>query len=377
MVDSARQRHLAEKVRADLAVRSMQGVWGHPASLLLVFVTTDITSRAPAAAWLALGILALLSLARLILIRQKVGSDATAARWRDRRHTAVVFCCAAMWGLIPAYATYVFGRYDQDTMIVYFFHAAMAVGTVTLLVNDILQIRIALVLLFVPPIMAQIIAGGYGFWRPILAYLLYMVYLSITGRKLSVAYWQQIADNHDLAMLAHHDVLTGLPNRLLMDDVLRRSIAEAQARGRQMAMFYVDFDGFKQINDRHSHRIGDLYLCQIAQRLSDCIETRGVVARLGGDEFTAVITDCVSPEAAAAIADDMLRAVREPLLIEGRNLACTVSIGVSLFPDHAHDADHLLRAADHAMYAAKTSGKNRICFSSRADLNLELACLVS
>jgi diguanylate cyclase (GGDEF)-like protein len=376
MVTSERQKQLADKVRSDLAARSVQGVWGHPAALLLVFVTTNIASRAPVAAWLAFAVLTLLSLARLTLIRMQRDADASLAQRWDHWHTAVALSCAATWGLIPAYSTYVFGRYDQDTMIVYFFHAALAVGTVILLVNDVHHIRIALVLFFVPPIVAQIMAGGYGFWRPILAYLLYMAYLSVTGRKLSAAYWRQISDNHDLAMLAHHDILTGLPNRLLMDRVLERSIAEAQARGRQVAMFYVDFDGFKQINDRYSHRVGDLYLCHVAKQLAGCIESRhGVVARIGGDEFTAVMTESVSPEIAASMADELLRIARETVLIEGKNLACTVSIGVSLFPDDARDADHLLRAADHAMYEAKTSGKNRICFSPNAGIKMAMALL--
>ena len=174
----------------------------------------------------------------------------------------------------------------------------------------------------------------------VLVYFQFLLYMSITGRKLNKAYWRQISDNHDLAVLALHDNLTGLPNRRGIDDMLSRSIAEAQQRGRQVAMFYVDLDGFKQINDTHTHRVGDLFLCEVAQRLAKCVEKRGVVARLGGDEFTAVITEGVSAETAKEMAGDVLRVAREPLMIEGTELACTVSIGVSLYPDDAQDADH-------------------------------------
>jgi diguanylate cyclase (GGDEF)-like protein len=202
--------------------------------------------------------------------------------------------------------------------------------------------------------------------------------MGITGRKLNRAYWRQISDNHDLAMLALHDNLTGLPNRRGMGDMLDRSLAEAQERGRRVAMFYVDFDGFKQINDVHSHRVGDLYLREVAQRLARCVKDRGLVARLGGDEFTAVITDGVDLEKVMETANEVLLAAREPLVIEGKQLACTVSIGVSLFPDHASDADHLLRVADQAMYAAKTSGKNRICFQMALNsAATDLACLAN
>jgi diguanylate cyclase (GGDEF)-like protein len=303
----------------------------------------------------------LLSALRIALLKQKnFPNPASGERWH-RRHTVLVMLCAALWGLVPAYAICGFGRFDRDTMVVTLCHAGIVVGTMTLMVHDVRQIRAGMALLIGPEIVAQVVSGGQG-WNLALVYLLFMAYMCITGGKLNRAYWRRISDNHDLALLALHDNLTGLPNRRGMGDVLNRSIAEAQERGRQLAMFYVDFDGFKQINDVHSHRMGDLFLCEVAQRLSSCVEKRSMVARLGGDEFTAVITEGVSIETAKEMASDVLKIAREPLVIEGTELACTVSIGVSLYPDDARDADHLLRAADQAMYAAKTSGKNKVCF---------------
>jgi diguanylate cyclase (GGDEF)-like protein len=361
VLSSQRQKHLAEKVRTDLVARSLQGTWAQPVSMVLLLATSTVGDRAPGVAWAAVGALALLSAVRYALLKQKNFPDsASVARWH-KRHTLLAMACAALWGMVPAYAICAFGRFDKDTMLATLIHSGIVVGTMTLVVHDVRLIRTALALLVVPEIVAQMVTGGQG-WNLILIYFQFLLYMSITGSKLNKAYWRQISDNHDLAMLALHDNLTGLPNRRGIGDVLNRSIAEAQERGRQIAMFYVDFDGFKQINDVHSHRVGDLFLCEVAQRLSRCVEKRGVVARLGGDEFTAVITEGVSAETAREIASDVLRIAREPLVIEGAELACTVSIGVSLYPDDAKDADHLLRVADQAMYVAKTSGKNKVCF---------------
>lgn len=370
VLSSDRQRHLADKVRTDLVARSLQGTWAQPAAMAVLFATSSITSRARGVAWAAFAMLMLLSALRWQLLRQKNFPDAASAdRWYQR-HTLLAMMCATLWGLVPAFAICAFGRFDKDTMVASVVHAGIVVGTMTLVVNDVRQIRAALVLLIGPEAVAQVVTGGHG-WNLVLVYLLFLAYMAITGRKLNAAYWRQISDNHDLAMLALHDNLTGLPNRRGMGDVLNRSLAEAQERGRQVAMFYVDLDGFKQINDVHSHRVGDLFLCEVAQRLAKCVEKHGVMARLGGDEFTAVITEGVNAETAKEIASHVLKIAQEPLVIEGTELACTVSIGVSLYPDDAKDADHLLRVADQAMYAAKASGKNKVCFPDAIGRDLE------
>jgi diguanylate cyclase (GGDEF)-like protein len=361
-MSSGKVRHLAEKIRADLAGRSVSGAWAQPLSIVLTLLLSGMAQRAPFVSAVFLVLIAAASSGRLWLIRQRAAWGPAAGEKWEKLHACLLMFSTFVWGMLPAYSICAFGRYSQETAIVTLFHAGIAVGMMTVAVHDVTQINVALVLSLLPEAIAQVILGGSGFWKPIPAYLLYMGYLAITGKRLHMAYMQQISDNHDLAMLALHDNLTGLPNRRGMGDVLNRSIAEAQERGRQVAMFYVDFDGFKQINDVHSHRMGDLFLCEVAQRLSRCVEKRGVVARLGGDEFTAVITEGVTIETAKEMASDVLKIAREPLVIEGRQLACTVSIGVSLYPDDAQDADHLLRAADQAMYAAKTSGKNKVCF---------------
>src|SRR6266567_6695405 len=136
MASADRPGNLARKVRLDLAVRSRQGAWGHPACMLLAFATSRLANRTPAVMWSAFGVLAILSLLRLILLRRMALPDASGPRHWHVRHSILVLSCAAIWGIVPAYATYVFGRYDQDTMIIYLYHAAIAVGTITLLVHD-------------------------------------------------------------------------------------------------------------------------------------------------------------------------------------------------------------------------------------------------
>src|SRR2546423_8280783 len=119
----SRQKLLLRKVQADLAVRSMQGAWGHPVCMLLAFATSHLVNRAPVVMWGAFGFLSVLSVLRLILLRR------ISLRQWQLHHTILVLLCASIWGLVPAYATYIFGRYDQDTMIVFLYHAAISVGT--------------------------------------------------------------------------------------------------------------------------------------------------------------------------------------------------------------------------------------------------------
>ena len=158
---------------------------------------------------------------------------------------------------------------------------------------------------------------------------------------------------------AHHDPLTGLPNRLLLADRMAVALAQAARSGGKLAVCYLDLDGFKGVNDSHGHAIGDRLLGVVAERLVDAVRGGDTVARLGGDEFTlllANLADMVECEAALA---RLLQAVARPVVIDTADLMITASIGVTLFPDDGADADTLLRHADQALYAAKEAGRNR------------------
>jgi diguanylate cyclase (GGDEF)-like protein/PAS domain S-box-containing protein len=166
------------------------------------------------------------------------------------------------------------------------------------------------------------------------------------------------ASRAELAHLVRHDVLTGLPNRVLFTDRLERALAAAERHGRLLAVFFVDLDGFKRINDTLGHDAGDDLLKEIARRLTSVVRSSDTVARLGGDEFVVLVPELERPEDAMALARKLLRHAGAPYDLGAQRVRVTASLGVSVYPDDADGASTLLRHADVAMYRAKQSGKN-------------------
>jgi diguanylate cyclase (GGDEF)-like protein len=163
--------------------------------------------------------------------------------------------------------------------------------------------------------------------------------------------------------LAHHDPLTQLPNRRQLSSRLGAALARAGTRA-QLALLFVDVDNFKSINDTLGHSFGDRVLQHIADRLYAAIGGAGLLARLGGDEFTVLLEDVESADEAAACASRIVSTLQEPLTVDGRLLTTSASVGASLYPDHASDAEGLLRAADVALFRAKELGRNRFALYS-------------
>jgi diguanylate cyclase (GGDEF)-like protein len=159
--------------------------------------------------------------------------------------------------------------------------------------------------------------------------------------------------------LAHHDPLTQLPNRRQLASRLAGALQRADAAGKKLALLFVDLDNFKSINDTLGHNFGDRVLQLVAERLKTAAGPRALLARLGGDEFTVLIEDVKSHEEISERANTIVSCLQQPLTINGRALSTTASVGGSLFPDHAADADALLRAADVALFRAKELGRNR------------------
>lgn len=162
---------------------------------------------------------------------------------------------------------------------------------------------------------------------------------------------------HELAHLAHHDPLTDLPNRLLFTDRAEQALASAQVHKRGCALLLMDLDHFKIINDSLGHNVGDQLLKAVGERLKGLFGPGMTLARLGGDEFAVLAESCPQVVQAAALAQRMLDAMKEPFVFDGNQLFISASIGISLFPSDALSAEQLLRNADSALFKAKSAGR--------------------
>lgn len=172
-------------------------------------------------------------------------------------------------------------------------------------------------------------------------------------------------ERHLLA-LAYHDALTGLPNRLLFNDRLGHAMEHAKRYRKRVGLLLLDLDRFKLINDTLGHAAGDQLLQTVASRLNESVRAEDTVARLGGDEFAVVVGNLDSIDDAALLAQKIVKAISEPLVIEGQSLTISASIGISIYPDDAEDKDSLAKTADIAMYGAKDSGRNSYAFYTPA-----------
>ena len=178
-------------------------------------------------------------------------------------------------------------------------------------------------------------------------------YLSIS---YDITERQRLADQ--LSQLAYHDGLTGLPNRLQLEDRLQQSIAQASRSHGGLALLFIDLDHFKPINDRFGHAVGDQVLREVARRLQGQLRAADLVARLGGDEFVVLLSTLTQTEDCLLVADKLLLTLAEPMLIGNQRLQVGASVGLARYPESGSDAASLLRSADAAMYAAKVAGRS-------------------
>ena len=163
--------------------------------------------------------------------------------------------------------------------------------------------------------------------------------------------------------LAHHDVLTGLPNRLLFQERLRLTVEQADRLGQRVAVLFIDLDRFKTINDSLGHHVGDGLLQSVAWRLTQTIRAGDTVSRLGGDEFVIILSGIESAdEVAHLIEQRLIPLIREPHEVDGVNLYVSCSVGVAIFPEDGREPDELMRHADGAMYMAKGGGRDNFRF---------------
>jgi len=158
--------------------------------------------------------------------------------------------------------------------------------------------------------------------------------------------------------LAHHDPLTGLPNRHLFTDRLHHAIKLSHRYDRALVLMFIDLDKFKPINDTLGHEAGDVVLIEVAQRFKKIIRESDTVARIGGDEFIILLEELDSVEIGPVVAQKVLDCLEEPIMAGGRECTLGASVGLACYPDDTMDAEELMRYADEAMYAVKTSGRN-------------------
>jgi diguanylate cyclase (GGDEF)-like protein len=182
---------------------------------------------------------------------------------------------------------------------------------------------------------------------------------------LSEVRQRQRVESHILHM-AHHDALTGLPNRALLEDRIEQAIAQAQRSKQLVAVVFLDLDHFKNINDSHGHQVGDGLLQMAASRLQQCLRKGDSVARLGGDEFVLILSALTEDYDAVTVAQKAIEALQQPFVVEHHELHVSASIGISFYPADGADAEMLLKAADTAMYHAKAQGRGNYQFFTQA-----------
>ena len=186
----------------------------------------------------------------------------------------------------------------------------------------------------------------------------------IEGTMIDIS--ERKAAQEQVEYQAYHDVLTGLPNRLLFRDRITVALAHARRSRRAVAVMFLDLDQFKLVNDTLGHTVGDGLLQAAAERLVHCVRADDTVARMGGDEFTILVSDLPDARSASTIAQKVMDSMAKPIMVDGHELFITTSIGISIFPDDGMDTETLLKNADRAMYRAKEAGRNNFQFAQGA-----------
>ncbi len=179
---------------------------------------------------------------------------------------------------------------------------------------------------------------------------------------------EQKATEEEIRHIAHHDALTGLPNRLHLSIHLAQTLPLARRQGQCIALMFIDLDRFKVVNDTLGHDIGDVLLIEVALRLRTCVRESDLVARLGGDEFVVVLHDIQDKQNIGHIAEKIIHRLGAAYSINSHQLFSSPSIGISLYPQDGHDAETILKNADCAMYHAKALGRNNAQYFDAVEL---------
>ncbi|CAH1385843.1 EAL domain-containing response regulator [Candidatus Nitrotoga sp. M5] len=191
----------------------------------------------------------------------------------------------------------------------------------------------------------------------------------LTELTANISYALEYIEKEDkLNHLAYHDDLTGLPSRALFNDRLVQALANSYRHGNKLGVLFIDLDNFKNVNDSLGHHAGDMLLKQVAVRFTACMREGDTVARLGGDEFVVILDSIASEDDAWMVSQKILKLMTKPIIIEGRELIVTCSIGIALYPKDGDDVKGLLQSADNALYLAKSKGRDNAQFCT-AEMN--------
>ncbi|MCW9034024.1 MAG: diguanylate cyclase [Alphaproteobacteria bacterium] len=190
--------------------------------------------------------------------------------------------------------------------------------------------------------------------------------MQVDGNNRYIMTGRDITDRKDaearIEYMAFNDSLTDLPNRVLFRERLNQAMINSRRSGTGFSLMAMDLDYFKQVNDTFGHHVGDQFLVSMASRIKQAVRETDTVARLGGDEFAVIITNLISPERAAHVAETIVKTISQPLAIDGHEFNGSASVGVAFFPTHANDEDELMVYADRALYQAKDQGRGRYVF---------------
>ncbi|MBK5253910.1 MAG: GGDEF domain-containing protein [Peptostreptococcaceae bacterium] len=168
----------------------------------------------------------------------------------------------------------------------------------------------------------------------------------------------------EIAKIAYHDSLTGLPNRVLLNERFNLILALAHRQKKSAAVIFIDLDNFKTVNDKFGHAIGDEVIIETAKRINNIMRHEDTISRLGGDEFIAVVYNHKGTSGVVNVSEKIINCIAKPFKINEQNVSLSVSIGIALYPTDGEDRESLMKNADAAMYRAKENGKNRFEFFS-------------
>ncbi len=341
-------------------------------AILLAYIQRSVLNPKVVFAWVMT--MLLLSLIRILIsqyfIKHPVYINAD-VRKRLNVYRLGVLITSAMWG---ANTLFVFGTHqlEQQLFLVYMLSGLSAGSAVSYTIDRVCALAYVY-LAVIPMLIGFLITGGEIPYAMSIAGLIYVVFITFNTIRANQSLIESIVLRHqadireeEIRQMAFYDALTSLPNRRLLLDRLEHALLVSNRTEKGGAIFFIDINNFKELNDTYGHHAGDLLLKLAAERLTDCVRESDTVARLGGDEFVIMIENLSyayvqAKEEVDLIVNEILESLNDPFNLEGVEYHCAVSIGIALFGQHGHTPKELLINADTAMYQAKKLGCNIVC----------------